>query len=277
MSTEAVQASDIPDLVHDALISEHGESQEKRVKGYIRTQSIKELFKYLDPEDIIRLKGERQLKDKTESFGALLPPSVNEYLSQEELIKRRYFLNFDRLEHGVFNWPEVRTIIEDQDLKDIAVTHLVYRFEDQELHDRLLSLLDDVMDYSETGTTHFRQPFHAELKSRSPGASTARKEVRNYNDESLFSSLHWKIRTLDLEGIWSLDAWTGEGKDIMGKGYGQREVEELAFNSASNDAPKYGAVNSTIIYNQWKKTLSPGLVDYKEWEWSGEQNWEQVR
>lgn len=277
MSSKAVEPEDIPELVHDALVDEHGEGQERRVKGYIRTQSIRELFKYLDPDDVVHLETRRRVTDKTESFGVSLPGSVSQYIKKEELLKRRYRINYDRLEHGDLDWSEVESIIDGDDLSDMAVDRLVYRFEDQQLYDRLLSLLDAVMDYAQTGETHFNQPFHAELKARSPGASHAKDEVRNYHGEAMFGDHGWNVRTLDLDAIWSLDAWKREGKHVMGKGVHQRRVEELAFNSVSGDAPEYGAVNSNLVVNTWKKAFSPGVTGVKEWEWTEDLEWKQIR
>lgn len=267
-------AQQVPELVHDALVDMEGDGQEQRVKGYVRTQSINEVFKYIDPDDVIRLEAKRLVKDKTESFGRLSLPSIKKYTSMEEQLRRSFVIDYDRVKHGKFNWPEIRKIIDEEGLGDVAVTNLVYRFESQELYERLGKLLNRVLDFSEDGGTFFNQPFHAELRSRAPGHSHARQEVRTYNEESIFVDLGWKVRTLDLDAIWSFDAWRNEG--MVNKSTSMRRVEELVFNHVSDEIPQYGAVNSPLVVNQWKKTFGPGVTNHKEWEWTEEGDWEQV-
>lgn len=278
----SVQKQDIPQLVHETLVDDHDEPQEQRIKGYVRTQSIRELFKYLDADDVLHLEAQRLVKDKTESFGRLSLPSVREYTDMEEQLKRKFVIDYDRVEHGTFNWPEVRDFIEEESLRDVAVTRLVYRFESNDLHERLLTLLQETIDYP--GSTFFNQPFVAELWARKPGHSHARQEVRDYNDETVFTHLGWNVRTMDLEAIWSTDAWKDEGKDVytekaeeVTRTLDQRDIEELVFNHVSSEGSRYGAVNSYLVYNTWKHTLSPGVVGHKEFEWTDDQHWEQTR
>lgn len=267
MSTQTgVQTVDIPRMVHDALVDMGGDGQGRRVRGYAKTQSITEIFKYLDSDDIIRMEARRRVKDKTESFGRLSLPSVTEYTDMEEQLKREFRIDYDRLEHGKFNWSEVKNIIDTEGLKDVAVTHLVYKFESQALFEKLTELLKHIGLYD---STFFNQPFHAELSSKPPGHSNARQQVRDYNDEILFKRMGWKVRTLDLEAIWSLDAWKNAEN--------QRKIEEHAFNHIPDGIPQYGAVESPLVYGAWKNSLNPGVVDHKEWELTEEETWEQVR
>lgn len=267
-------AQQLPGLVHDALVDMEGEGQEQRVKGYVRTQSINEVFKYIKPGSVIRLKAKRLIKDKTESFSRLSLPSVKEYTSLEEQLRRSFRIDYNVVDHGHFNWPEVKDIIEDEGLGDVAVTELVYRFENQQLYERLGKLLNHVLDFAEDGGTFFNQPFHAELRSRAPGHSKARQEVRTYNEDSIFVDLGWKVRTLDLDAIWSFDAWKNEG--MINKNTSQRKVEEYVFNHVNENMPQYGAVNSPLVVNLWKKTFGPGVTNHKEWEWSEEGEWMQI-
>jgi len=275
MSQAVKNTEDIPGRVNDVLVSEYGEDQGRKVKGYVRTQSIRELFKYLDPDDIVRLKARRLVKDKTESFGRLQLPSIEGYTSLEEQLKRQFVIDYDRLEHGKFNWPEIRSIIEGEGFGDVAVERLVYKFESQQLYERLLNLLDDVYNYRETGASYFSQPFHADLSTSYPGHEHAREEVMQYNDQSLFKEMGWKIRTLDLDAIWSLDAWRNtKGKVLYD--FTQRQIEDMAFNNGGGEQT-YGAINSTIVYNAWRNSISPSAVSYKEWEWNEGEDWEQVQ
>lgn len=275
--SKSYQPEEVPDLVRDALVKKFGESQRKRVKGYAKTQSLKELFKYLDPDDVIQLKARRTVRDDNASFSHLSLPSVGQYIDMEEQLSRQVVIDFDRLKHGAFKWASVESLIDKEDFEDMAVERVVYRFENHDLYDLLLGLLDESVDYSSGGSTFFNQPFHAELSTTAPGTDEAGDAVRSYNDPSLFTDLGFNVRTLDLDAIWSLDAWKGSGGGVMGKGTSQRQMEELAFNNVESDAPMYGAINSTVAVNEWRKSLNPGVTGAKEFEWTEDGEWEQVR
>lgn len=275
MSQAINKPEDIPQRIHDVLVNEYGEEQGRKVRGYVKTQSMRELFKYLDSDDIIRLKARRLVKDKTESFGRLQLPSIKDYTSLEEQLKRSFVIDYDRVEHGRFNWPEIRSVIEDEGFGDMAIERLVYKFDSQQLHDLLLNLLDDAVEYRETGSTYFNQPFHADLSTAYPGHEQAREQVTNYNDQSLFKELGWKVRTLDLNAIWSLDAWRNKGENVL-YDFTQRQIEDMAFNNGLGEGT-YGAINATVVYNAWRNSIGPGVVSHKEWEYTQGEDWEQVR
>lgn len=270
------ESFDIEEAIHSTLVDQHGEGQTKRVKGYFFSQSLHELMKYLDSGDIMVLQGERDVKDKSESFGRLSLPSVSDYTSMEEQLKRQFVIDYDRRKHGQFNWPEVKKLVTDYGLTDIAVSKVVYRFTDDDLHGHLLSLLQEAVGYSYE--SNFEQPFYAVLQSRPPGSDLARRKVRQYNDDSVFTDLGWQVRSMDLDAVWSHRAWTNDPNVVAGR-HTQRGLEDLAFNHVSDDAPEYGAVNSNLVFTKWRRQFTNGQnpTARKAWEWSEDGDWKRVQ
>lgn len=278
MSLSAPQIEEISRSVRDALIEEYGDSQDRCRRGYVPTQSIREVMDYLDSDQIQAVRAERRVKDHSESFkmpGRDLPP----YVQTEEQIKRELVLDYDRADYSSFEWDRISEFLFESELEDIAVRKLVVRMDNENLREHLFTLLQKAIDYPTSYKSEFTEPFYFVMESRSPKRAREYRMVEDQHDEGYLQELGWAPRCLDLLAIWSHEAWTKSGASPFADSDGkvtQRDVEEYAFNQRSGDEPIFGAVNSSLVINRWREPFGRGMTDMRPYEWSENGEWEVV-
>lgn len=274
----SVQVTDISGLVHEYLVDEYGESQQQRARGYFKSQSFKELIEFLDDEQIIAMKASRHVKNKSESYPSLSQGQVGDYTKTEEELKVAFNLDYERKKHGQFDSSAVMDTVKEKDLEDLPVDRLVFRVEESDLYDRIKDLLINTIGLPDKN--EFTEPLYFEMESRQADTKHLKRQVKDYHDSHYFvqSGLGWHYRTMDLMAIWSHNAYT-KSKNVLftdpnaGRKLNMRDVENLAFNQYDSDSPKYGAVNSKLVINQWRSIFGRGRTDMRLWEWDSTEEW----
>jgi hypothetical protein len=278
MSQQTTQIEDVPKRVYEALIDEFGDSQDRRMRGYVPSQSIQKLMGYLEPHQVQRVKAVRRVKDKSESFG-MVGYDLPNYVEAEEQLKRELILDYDRAKHKEFDWERLQEFLVESELKDIAVRKLVVRMENEQLRDHLFKLLQSGLNYPSSYKSEFTDPFYFVMKSKPAELDKDYRKIKDEHEDGYLKELGWQQRCLDLMGIWSHKAWTKSGCSPMADESGkvtQRDIEELAFNRLEDDEPVFGAVNSPLVINRWRTPFGRGTTDMRHFEWQEQNGWVRV-
>jgi hypothetical protein len=225
-------------------------------------------------EDIIQVEGGRRVNDTTNHIPWLHSRGVSQYVDAKETRREVVNISYDRKLHGTFNWDAIETWLDQpqsEDIYDIPITRLVFRFENDSLHENLWELIQAV--YEEwrevriTDKNEFRQPFYAVMESRAPGSEYARKAVESFHDKRYFlggdqtdqdgnRGLGQKFRTMDLTAIWSHRAFI-DSKNLIDPSsrVTLKDLEEWVINHVKTDAEVYGAINSKLLVNKFRSAL----------------------
>lgn len=270
MSQEVVKPENIPERIKEALVNQHGESQDRCVRGYVPSQSLQWLMDFLDNDQIQRLKAKRTVKDSTESFD-IFGHSLPTHVDAEEQLKREVVVDYDRSEHHDFEWQPVSDFLIDSGIDDLAVSKLVFRMDNEGLRDQLFAVLQDGIQYPSSYKAEFTDPFYFVMESRAPQTSKDYDMVDKVHEQGELKELGWNPRTLDLMSIWSHHAFTNSGNQPMG--VTQHEIEEYAFNQRENDSPVFGAVNSLLVVNKWRQQFSRGKTEKRVFDWEEKEGW----
>lgn len=274
MSESTVHYDDIPQRVTDALIDEFGESQDRKRRGYVPSQSIQELMAFLEPEQIQKVRAVRRVKDTSESFG--VGHSLPEYIKAEEQLKRELIIDYDRAKHNGFEWERISDFLVDSELKDIAIRKLVIKMENDQLREHLFTLLQKAVNYPSSYKSEFTDPFYFVMESQPAETNKDYNRIQDFHEQGYLKDLGWPQRCLDLMEIWSYRAWTKSGSSPLADGSGkvtQRDIEEHAFNQSQRDNPVFGAVNSPLVINRWREPFGRGVTEMRNYEWSEEGEW----
>lgn len=270
---ETIRVDEISDNIYDSLIETYNESQQNRVRGYLFTQSFREITKTIDSRDIIYLKAKRNTKEISKNISGFGP----DYFSIKEDTKLIGDIEFSREKHGVLS---ADSIISDLDgnryLYDIPVSEIVVRFES----DSLLSHISDL--FEEVFKTDFwvKQPFYAVLKSRKHGTESIKRKIKDFHPDEYFkkSGLGWRFRTLNLESVYTKNGWRNPNQTLFGnkeKKLSASDAEDFAINHSPNDDKRYGLINSKLLVNRFKSAMDDhptgrSIVDIKREEWRGQ-------
>lgn len=277
-----VEMSDLPERTQEHLRREYGVSQDRRVCGYFHSQSLRKILQHINAEDIIEVVGRRRVTSTSNELPNLGRGGYLDYTTLTDKRKLAVDLAYDRTECGrVFDAEGILELLDEEgSLYDIPVQKLVFRFENDQLHDQLTELLCDVANYDSLGV--FEQPFHAVMHGRAPGTRGAERQVRDYHNPRYFEKdgdgLGWQVRTLDLTAIWSLNAWTC--REVIGTDNDEKvtlhDLEDHAINHVADETPVFGAINTKLLVNKWRQKFSRGVTDTKSWEWDETGGWVRV-
>ena len=270
MSQDAIKAENIPERIKEALVNQHGESQDRCVRGYVPSQSLQWLMEFLDGEQIQRLKAKRTVKDDTQPFD-IFNQTLPSHVDAEEQVRREVVIDYDRSEHLGFDWEPVRDFLIDSGIDDLAVSKLTFRMDNQGLRDQLFAVLRDGIQYPKSYKAEFTDPFYFVMESKAPQTSKDYDMVDKVHEEGELKELGWNPRTLDLMSIWSHHAFTKSGNQPMG--VTQYELEEYAFNQRESDSPVFGAVNSLLVVNKWRQQFSRGKTEKRVFDWQEQKGW----
>jgi len=96
-ASSTVQAEDVPQIVFTTLVNEFGESQEEKYKGFVATQSLRNLMDYLNDDQLVSVTATADVQDAEESFKGVAPPGDARHCieTQEKLITS-VDLSYDR-------------------------------------------------------------------------------------------------------------------------------------------------------------------------------------
>lgn len=288
MSVDSAVRQSVSDAIHEYLIENEGESPKVRNRGIFYSQSFKKLFEFVDPDDVVQIQARRQIKNKSESFPSLMSGDVGEYTRSEEQIKVSYSLDYDKAEHGKFDYQGVLDDIERKELTDLPVERVVIQKDHSILFEELSKMFDRVDEIGFV-PNEFREPFYFVMESRSAGLKRQKEQVRRNHPEWYFTydesgehdRLGWKLRTLDLVEIWSHNAWTESGNIVAScptesgdrEDLTQQGLEDLAFNHIGSSRPVFGAVNSKIVISRWKTLFDTNMTGIKSWQWDSDGQW----
>lgn len=284
----------VGEIAYDVLTNQFS-GQTDRIVGYYSSQSLRHLMRDLDVDDrdIIQIEGGRRVNETTNDIPWLEARGVSQYVDAKEVRRETVNLNFDRKTDGTFNWDAIETWLDkpaNAEIYDIPITRLVFRFENDALHENLWEFIQEVYeewkDVKLVDKNEFRQPFYAVMESRAPGSQKAHDAVETFHPKRYFlgggqtdqdgeRGLGQKFRTMDLAAIWSHQSFI-DSKNLIhpSAGVTMRDMEEWVINHVKTDAEVYGAINSKLLVNKFRSALHQG-VGRKRFEWEEQEGWVQ--
>lgn len=277
----AVSRDEIPTRVHQTLCDEFGDDQDRRYQGSFISQSLRELMGYLSPEQIMALETTRNVND--ESSEMPIPGRLSSFTTANERVKQHISQRYDRSTHIRFPWGVMADWLDDNPhIHDLPVTKVVFKLRDtDQLHEHLETLLESAIGFTNAG--ELSEPFYAVMSSTSTANEPAlRRAVTQYHEPRYFKNgsdgeqgLGWKKRTLDLDAVWSYHAFT-ESQGTPFYGLTMQDIEDLAINHIGETDNEYGAINSPLVINKWRKAFSRGTTDTKAYNWTEHGEWVRV-
>jgi hypothetical protein len=270
-SQPVVQREEVPRLVFDTLADEYGESQQKRWKGYLATQSLSELMNHLDPDDVISMRATSHVTAKDETVKGAIPDSnlaAACFNINEKLVTNIRF-NFSRSDVGTFPWEGIKQFLDDPlcPVSDLAVRELTFKISDDELRDHLRKVMSIGINLHDT--KYLQNPFFVEMSSRKAEAKE-RDQVRTQNDKAFLERVGYRV--LKIDSMHSYRAHQGKSDPVMG--VTPEELEELAFNYNTKHERKCGLLYSKLAINKLRKAFSRSAMDTKMQTWTEQEIWE---
>lgn len=292
---------DFSEAAYETLTDLHSD-QERRQVGYFRSQGLRQIMEALaiEPEDIMYLVGRRRVDETSHEIPWFGYANIQQFVDATEKRQAYIQIEFDKHVHGAFSWSNLKGWLdetENEDIYDIPINEIVFQFRDDDLEEHLWEYIQEVCSRHDALTkidgsyrNEFKQPFFAQLKSNTPGSNQVKSAVKSYNPDRYFMRgesytpegkrcLGWNPHTLDLKAIHSHRAYSESGnvlfKDSKGNEYTIRDVESWMVNHSERDHQAYGAINSLLLINKFKRAFVDGVAQ-KKFVWSDEGVWEQV-
>lgn len=277
-----VSRDEIPTRVHQALCDEFGEVHDRRYQGCFISQSLRQLMGFLSADQIMELETTRNVTN--ESSEMPLPGRLRSFTTATERVDQHVSQRYDRATHQRFPWGAMRDWLDDHpNIHDLPVTKVAFRLEDtDQLHDNLDRLFEEAVGFTNAG--ELTDPYYAVMSSTSTSHEPAiRRAVTQFHDDRYFKKggdgdrpgLGWKKRTLDLDAVWSYRAFTESGGTPL-YGLTMRDFEDLAINHLGETDHEYGAINSKLVINKWRKAFSRGTTETKPFKWTEHGEWVRV-
>lgn len=278
-----VSRDEIPTRVHQTLCDEFGDDQDRRHQGCFISQSLRELMGFLSPEQIMTLETTRNVTD--ESADMPLPGRLQNFTTATERIDRHISQRYDRAIHQRFPWGPMEDWLDDNPhIHDLPVTKVAFKLgSTEQLHENLERLLESAIGFSNEG--ELAEPYYAVMSSESTSHEPAlRRAVTQFHDDRYFKKgdsdddtpgLGWKKRTLDLDAVWSYRSFAESGGTPF-YGMTMRDMEDLAINHTGETDHEYGAINSPLVINKWRKAFSRGTTETKPFKWTEHGEWVRV-
>lgn len=288
-------AEDIPlEEIEELTTPEHFSNQTnpgRRFKPYSFTMGLRKAMKYIEPEDIQELKADRDFGLHAELISEVSSSKVSKYVEGKDTHGRSFEIDYDRAEHGPFDWSEVQDLLgRPSTLHDVPVRRLVLRFDDDEFESEWISYIEEAIDVTDTPTDWIQPPFFAVLESAKPGESDAREGLRRMHEEFYFKpeakatrgdeGFPWNPVTLDLEAIWSYNAFIRDDEPIMTNWAGDedwtaRKLEQVLMNYFNPRNRYSGRIYNSAFTNSWRQQFSLEATSTKVFQWQEDEEWEQ--
>jgi hypothetical protein len=260
------QAEQVPQLVFQTLVDEFGESQQRKYKGFVATQSLRTLMNYIQAEQVVEVYAEADISADSEPTQGPVPPGGAKHCIQAQQQTKTWLeLNYDLSKHGELPWLDIAEYLdlETTPVDDLAVRSLTIRVENEQLELQLRRVLEAAIDLGDE--KYLKQPFFFTMRSR-PAQNKERDAVKEHNDNEFLKRVGYRV--LDLRDMYSLRAKQDKADPVMG--VTPRELEDLAFNYEDGATQSFGALYSKLIINKWRAAFSRSLADTTAFRWSDE-------
>jgi hypothetical protein len=271
-----VQVEDVPQVVFETLVNQHGHTQQHKFTGYAVSQSLTKLMHPLEPDQVVALKSETSPVSEDESFKGMKPPGAAAYcVDVRECLTTKIKLNYDYSKYGEFPWDDIQEFLnmETTPVDDLAVRSMTIRLESEDLRNKIRNVLND-MGLSDT--RYLKNPFFFTMKSRT-AKDAERDEVKTSNDEDFLKRVGYRV--LELDNMYSLRAQQDK-KDILLRGKSDnlypRDLEDMAFNYNDATTQSYGALYSNLIINKWRAAFSSNLGEKTRMVWTDDGQWKRA-
>lgn len=266
-----VHAEDVPGLVYQGLIDEFGESQDRKVQGYVCSQSLRKLMEYLEPDEVVGVRAVADARNGEETVVGMTPPGDAQYcIDTTEYIKTKVKLDFDYGRDGQFPWSDIVKFLDGAcDVDDLAVRSLTVRQDNETLRDHLRDVLSDTIGLHDT--KYLKSPFFFHMRSRQAKGSD-RDRVKTHNDVEFLKRVGYRV--LDLNSVYSLRAEQAKTDPVMG--IKPKELEDLALNFSEEGTKRFGATYSNLVVNKWRQSFSRTIAENRKYRWSDSGTWERV-
>lgn len=267
-----IQAGQVPQMVFRALVDEFGESQERKYKGFVATQSLRNLMDYLAADEVVSLYAEADISHDSDPAQGPIPPGAAKHcIEAQEQLKTWVELNFDLGKHGEFPWSDIQMYLnqEHTPVDDLAVRSLTIRLEDEQLQTHLRRVLGEAIDLGDK--KYLKQPFFFQMCSRQ-AQRKERDAVKQHNEEEFLKRVGYRV--LELEEMYSLRAMKDKSDPVMG--VTPKELEDLALNYEDDETKSFGALYSKLIINKWRAAFSRSLADTTAFDWTEDGTWKRA-
>jgi hypothetical protein len=290
------------EVAYDTLTDLHAD-QDERVTGFYKSQSLRHLLRHLtiDDEAIIKLQGGRRVNETSHDIPFFGYSGIQSYLDPVEIRREIVELDFDKVTEGEFSSDGILGWLdedENEEIYDLPIDRLVFRYEDDQLYEHLWEFIQETLDayygarLQDQG--EFQQPFYVVMEANDPGHPRIRRMVEDFHPERYFlrgdntdldgnRGLGQQFRTMDLTAIWSHRAYTHSDNVIATETneHGDqvevtiRDIENRVVNHISQDTPEYGAINSRLLANHFRRAFHQG-IDRKSFDWEEQEGWVQT-
>lgn len=264
-----VQAEQVPQMVFRTLVDEFGESQQRKYKGFVATQSLRNLMDHLQTDQVVDIYAEADISSKDETVKGPTPPGAAKHcIEAQEQLKTWVELNYDLGKHGAFPWPDVVEYLNraTTPVDDLAVRSLTIRLENEQLQNHLRRVLSASIDLGDK--KYLKQPFFFTMQSRL-AQDKERDAVKKHNDEQFLKRVGYRV--LELQDMYSLRAMKDKSDPVMG--VTPRELEDLALNYEDAESKSFGALYSKLIINKWRAAFTRSLAGTTMFRWSEDGTW----
>lgn len=274
-----VDSEQVREQVHDELVDKGTVSNERKFVGYYMSQSLWNICYLLDDEMIASVdahSSQSQTVDRGTEYS---------YSSHEKISKDRYKISY-RSGYGVedFNVDGIKDECEQLDIRDVCVTDITVRIDDDALYNEIYDILDETGVYN---MDMFEKPLYAEMTSKKvpKDLKNTREWIRDKHPPEYFgndSDMNWKYRTLELDNIWSRKGWTKDqtivAHDYDGSGLTVRDLEGMILNYHNVSSPVISPVNARMVTRAWRNAVDlsragTSITGTKVLKWNRKEGW----
>ena len=292
-------SSDLPkralkSIVTDAFWREQTDTSTRRYVPYSFTQGLRKLMGHNSPDNIQELDANRSFNSGRESLTSVVDSDVSDIFEGEEVTRKQFDLEYNRGSDGEFEWSELRSLFGQPGvIYDLPVRHVVIRIVNEELEERWISALEEAISIDDFPTEWIEPPFFAVLESADPGDSDARSNVKELHEEFYYKpkfrveenhdGMDWQLRTLDLQSIWSYQAFVNRSEPILTTrvedrqfDWTPRRIENYLLNYFDSEDDYTGILRDSDFVNLWRRVYSRDVTSTKEFAWEEEEEWVQT-